>query len=124
MLDASRPCGSLGSDWFKDLLDRRKLLVVLNKSDLGMRREVSLDASKFCSSAPVPVSALTGSGLDILRGAILSALFSGGDPTPRSCIWDKRQLRTLRAAGELVHRDCQGSAKLLSGTFLGSAWEK
>ncbi len=124
VLDASRPASKVRQKWLEELLDRRKLLVVLNKSDLGVRREVLLDASKVVAGAPIIVSALRGTGLEGLRRAILSTLFPKGGHLPRSCIWDNDHRRALQQVLQLPGRNPMQAANLLSHTFLGSPGRK
>jgi len=74
VLDASQPPGSADRD-IAALLNGKPAIVVLNKIDLpgGERRE----AAGVLAAPLVPVSALTGAGLDDLEAAMVEAVFSG-----------------------------------------------
>ena len=77
------------------------VLIVVNKIDLGHRLSEAEMGEAFGELPRVPVSALTGEGIDALQNAIAEAIFSesrrgdGGDFAPNA-----RQNRALNAAVE------------------------
>ena len=124
VLDGSRADSRIQQQWMDELLDPARLLIILNKLDLGTRDSVLLDVSKTARRAPLLVSALCGEGLDELRSAISGFLMPPkGDP-PLSCIWDDGQLACIQQALALAQTDASQAAKLLRHTFLGHHSEK
>jgi small GTP-binding protein len=121
VLDAAGPETQLRKEWLAGLLDRRKLVVVLNKSDLVSPDQAILDVSKISGAVPAVVSALHGHGLDNLRRVILAALFPQGALMPSPCIWDADHRRKLGHFIGLAPSQPTQAAKLLSRTFLGVA---
>ena len=124
VLDASRPCGMLQRDWPEGFLDRSKLVVALNKSDLGVCEKVLLDVSKHLGVAPTILCALQGEGLVPLRQAIVRKLIGPNECLSSSCIWDDAQLRTVRTVMALAREDAGRAATLLGDSFLGLSGEK
>ncbi|MCH8852840.1 MAG: GTP-binding protein [Planctomycetes bacterium] len=119
VLDGSLADSRIHPQWMDQLLDPARLLVVLNKIDLGTRDSVLLDVSKTAQRTPLLLSALGGEGLGELRQAIASFLMPpNGDP-PMSCIWDDGQLACVQRALALAPTDAPEAAKLLLHKFLG-----
>lgn len=124
VLDGSRADSRIQQQWMDELLDPARLLVILNKLDLGTRDSVLLDVSKTARRAPLLVSALGGEGLDELRSAISGFLMPpNGDP-PLSCIWDDSQLACIQQALALAQADASQAAELLRHTFWGHRSKK
>ncbi|MCH8053575.1 MAG: GTP-binding protein [Planctomycetes bacterium] len=121
VLDATGPATQVRKEWLTGLLDRRKLVVVLNKSDLVGPDQPKLDVSKISGAAPAVVSALHGHGLENLRRVIVAALFPQGARMPVPCIWDVDHRRKLGHFIGLAPSQPAQAAKLLSRTFLGMA---
>ncbi|MCZ6652081.1 MAG: GTP-binding protein [Planctomycetota bacterium] len=121
VLDATGPATQVRKEWLTGLLDRRKLVVVLNKSDLVGPDQPKLDVSKISGAAPAVVSAHHGHGLENLRRVILAALFPQGARMPVPCIWDTDHRRKLGHFIGLAPSQPAQAAKLLSRTFLGIA---
>lgn len=121
VLDVAGPETQVREEWLTGLLDRRKLVVVLNKSDLVGTDHPKLDVSKISGAAPAVTSALHGHGLENLRRVILDALFPQGARMPVPCIWDVDHRRKLRHFIGLAPSQPTQAAKLLSRTFLGIA---
>lgn len=124
VLDVSQSCDMLRRDWPDGLLDRSKLVVALNKSDLGVCEKVLLDVSKHLGVPPTILCALRGEGLDSLRQAILRKLIGPNECLSSSCIWDDAQLRTLRTVVALAREDPGRAATLLGDSFLGLSDKK
>jgi tRNA modification GTPase len=79
VLDAGEPPGGADRE-IAALLNGKPAIVVLNKIDLpaGKGRQAAGGAATLVPAAPsVPVSALTGAGLDDLEAAIVEAVFTG-----------------------------------------------
>ncbi|MCH8912676.1 MAG: GTP-binding protein [Planctomycetes bacterium] len=121
VLDAAGPETQVRNEWLTGLLDRRKLVVVLNKSDLVAPGHPTLDVSKISEAPPAVVSALHGHGLENLRRVILDALFPQGAPLPGPCIWDADHRRKLSDFIGLAPNQPTQASKLLSRTFLSVA---
>ncbi len=121
VLDATGPATQVRQEWLTGLLDRRKLVVVLNKSDLVGPDQPKLDVSKISGAVPAVVSALHGHGLGNLRRVIVAALFPQGALMPSPCIWDADHRRKLGHFIGLAPSQPAQAAKLLSRTFLSVA---
>lgn len=121
VLDATGPATQVRKEWLTGLLDRGKLVVVLNKSDLVGPDQPRLDVSKISGAAPAVVSALHGHGLENLRRVILGALFPQGTLMPVPCIWGADHRRKLSHVIGLAPSQPTQAAKLLSRTFLDIA---
>lgn len=124
VLDGSRADSRIHQQWMDELLHPARLLIVLNKLDLGTQDSVLLDVSKTARRAPLLVSALGGEGLGELRQAIAGFLMPPkGDP-PLSCIWDDNQQACIQRALALARTDASQAAKLLRHNFWGNQSKK
>ena len=121
VLDATGPETQVDKEWLTGLLDRRKMVVVLNKSDLVAPGRPRLDVSKISGAVPVVVSALHGHGLGNLRRVILETLFPQGAPMPGPCLWEADHRRKLRHIIGLAPNQPTQASQLLHRTFLGVA---
>lgn len=120
VLDAGREDSAIDREWLSDLLQAEKLVVVLNKSDLGVQVIVRRRAEQLGADRPLMISALKGTGLRELRQSILGRLRLDDPKWPSPCVWDPRHRDVLLAATEEALQDPSAAVRLLSLTFGGS----
>ena len=86
-----------------DMVDKQKMLLVVNKSDQGV-----VDLPTLYSSFPVvSISAKNGSGIDLLREKIAAMFSIGGEVSESTLVSDRRHREALVRASEALDRFLQ-----------------
>jgi len=114
VFDASRPFSELDHKLQK-ICSKKSVIPVLNKDDLPRKIR---SARYFAEITPISVSALTGSGMDTLRTALIKAIqsrFFGFGQTAQEVMVNERQANLLQGAQNHIKEaryHCDGSQKL------------
>lgn len=82
------------------MLNKQKLLLVVNKCD----RDQVDQTGPFADLTPVPVSAKTGFGLDLLRERISELFSNGGETSESTLVSDRRHREALLRASAAIDR--------------------
>ncbi|MBR6558936.1 MAG: tRNA uridine-5-carboxymethylaminomethyl(34) synthesis GTPase MnmE [Clostridia bacterium] len=84
-------------------LDSDRVIVLINKKDLGIVLDVGLIKEKYDNI--IEVSAVTGEGFDLLSDTV-SKMYIGGDISlgDTAIVYNARQYASLKTAGECVSR--------------------
>ncbi len=102
VLDASQPYSADDEDVYHALKDGKKVIAVLNKTDLPAAIDEQAVAAK--GFATVNVSALRGWGLDTLKDALYKLFAGSGYARPGVLVTNVRHRDALARAGEALLR--------------------
>ncbi len=118
VVDTSRPPAAEDRE-LRDRLEGLSCIVVMNKSDLPADWSAEQIASYAGNRPWLPVSALSGAGIDRLRGEIMFHLFgSAGAPRDGMLVTNLRQCQCLTAAREALKRAAGALSQGLSEEFV------
>lgn len=106
MIDGSEPLQPEDRQVYSQI-KRLDHLVVQNKIDLCNGKPPRPNLEDLCADGVVRVSAVTGEGLERLKGHIAGRLGPGGDPDGSRILVNLRQRKLLEAARQHVDQACR-----------------
>ena len=114
VVDASEPPGNRDLRLIQDLQER-SVLLVLNKRDLGSHPAWESTGREH---QQIPVSALTGQGIDGLRAAVRTGVLDGFPPQKAEVLTHERHVESLRRAGGALSRAEEALRACLPGELV------
>ncbi len=118
VLDGSLATCPLSGHWFDSWLDERRVIVVLNKSDLGIRLETPEWMSQACWNSAVRISALQNHGVDAMGERMLQQVGLDSDFFNAPCIWDRSQYEAIEEILKFLNSHPQQAITEINRHFL------